>query len=114
MSKKIYSLRISCSSSEQKSKVSELLHLEPIRDINPDWCIEIEEREKYFDFINYFLDTMEGKYEELKAIGINKEHISIWFLYEYDNQCNLEFLPKDLKRIGENDITLCVSCWSSR
>ncbi len=31
--------------------------------------------------------------------------------YEYENQCNLEFLPKDLKKLSEFNIALCISCW---
>ncbi len=79
------------------------------------WCFEVQEKEsdEYFDFIHHFLDMLEGKYDQLKSMGISKEDISVWLLYEYDNQCNMEFLPDNLKRLGDNGISLCVSCWAS-
>lgn len=114
MSRSLYSLRISCVNESQRSNISKLFNLEPTNSIENEWCFEIEEKEndEYFDFINYFLDILEGKYIELKSIGINKEDISIWLLYEFDDQCNMEFVPKDLKRIGDNEISLCISSWN--
>ncbi len=116
MSKSIYNLQILCSDNGQLEKVSNLLSVKPTKQIDNVWCLEVEELEndKYFDFINYFLDILEGKYELLESIDISKENISLWFLYEFDNQCNMEFLPSDLKRIGDNGIGLCISCWTSR
>ena len=115
MSKSIYSLRISCSSEEQRKKVSNLLNVESTKQMGSIWCLEVEEREsnEYFDFINHFLDILEGKYEQLEAIEVSREDISVWFLYEYEYQCNMEFLPNNLKRLGDNRISLCVSCWAS-
>jgi len=116
MSKSIYNLRISCSSDGQKEKVSNLLNVKPTKLMGNIWCLEVEEREsdQYFDFINYFLNILEGKYNQLKSIEISKEDISLWLLYEYDDQCNLEFLPNNLKRLGDNGISFCVSCWTSQ
>lgn len=39
--------------------------------------------------------------------------ISIWRYYEYDEQCNFEFSPQELKRMGDNGITFCISCWDT-
>jgi hypothetical protein len=77
------------------------------------WGLEVvqEEEQEYFDFINYFLDLLEDQYIRLEQIGVLREHISIWMIYEYNNQCNFEFIPRDLKRLGENEISLCVSCY---
>ena len=115
MSKSIYNLKISCSSKGQKEKVSNLLRIKSNKQMSNTWCLEVQEKEsdEYFDFVNHFLDILEGKYGQLESIGISKEDISIWLLYEYDNQCNMEFLPNNLKRLGENGISLCVSCWTS-
>jgi len=63
------------------------------------------------DFVTNFMDLLEGKYEELKRLGINRENISIWMLYAYNEECNIELSPKDMKRMGDNGITLCISCW---
>lgn len=49
----------------------------------------------------------------LKEIGIDRDMISVWYLYKYDEQCNMEFSPERMKRLGDNGITLCISCWSS-
>ena len=73
--------------------------------------IEINGKDKPYDFINNFLDILEPKFEELVKIQIDKDDITFWFLYEYDQQCNMEFNPREMKRLGENEITLCVSCW---
>ncbi len=56
---------------------------------------------------------MEGKYELLATIGIERKDITIWMLYEYDQQCNLEFDPIRMKRLGDNGIGLCISCWDA-
>ncbi|MEO6329976.1 MAG: hypothetical protein ABIO55_13650 [Ginsengibacter sp.] len=73
----------------------------------------VSPEDNYFDFINNFLDILENKYDQLKNIGINRDDISIWFLYEYDQQCNMEFNPQRMKRLGENQITLCISCYEA-
>ena len=79
------------------------------------WILELTEEasDPYSDPFNKFLDILEGKYEALAILGIQRSNISVWTLYEYDNQCNMEFLPREMKRLGENGIVLCVSCWDS-
>ncbi len=76
------------------------------------WELEIIENETdpYIDFINHFLDILENRYQLLKTIGIDKCDISFWYLNEYDNQCNMGFQPFQLKRMGEHEISLCISC----
>ena len=76
------------------------------------WEYSIDEHsDLYSDAINNILNLLEGKMDLLKEAGVQEDDISMWFLYEYENQCNMEFLPKDLKRIGKLGITLCISCW---
>ena len=79
------------------------------------WTYQINTiaQDNYFDFINIFLDILENKYKKLADLGIQKNDISIWHLYEYDQQCNMEFDPTRLKRLGDNGITFCISCWDS-
>lgn len=115
MIKSIYSLRISCSTLEQLYQVSELLNIKPTKLEGHVWHLEVEEGEndEYFDFINYFLDIIEGKLTQLESVEVLKSDISIWFLYQYLDQCNMNFLAKDLKRLGNNGIDLCVSCWTA-
>ena len=91
--------------------VSVILGVDP--NIEYSWELEktIEEEDAYVNCIEYFLDLLEGNYEKLSLVGVERDDISIWLLYEYDQQCNMEFLPHNLKRMGENGIVLCVSCW---
>jgi hypothetical protein len=65
----------------------------------------------YTNFVDCFLDILENKYDKLKRIGIRREDISVWMIYEYEEQCNMEFTPRDMKRLGDNGITFCISCY---
>lgn len=64
-------------------------------------------------YIDAFLPLLQGKYEELEKIGISREDITIWIYYEYDEQCNFEFHPDEMKQLADNGIVLCVSCWQA-
>lgn len=77
------------------------------------WCHEVVEGPDNpgFDFINEFMDILEGKYEALTTLGIDREDITVWKLYAYDAQCNMEFRPESMKRLGLNGIGLCITCW---
>jgi hypothetical protein len=77
------------------------------------YSVDIGEADPYFDFINIFLDRLEPKFINLEKLGVTKDNITFWLLYEYDQQCNLEFDPQRLKRLGDNGISLCISCWDS-
>ena len=80
-----------------------------------DWTYEVDvsTNEEYYDFINIFCDILEGKYDELKLLGIEREDIVFWTLYGYDTQCNMEYPPEELRRLGINGIKLCISCWEA-
>ncbi|MEH1934731.1 MAG: hypothetical protein V7L14_13770 [Nostoc sp.] len=65
------------------------------------------------NFVDRFLNLLEDKYQQLSMLGVHKDDISIWMYYEYDEQCNMSFSPEDMKRLGDNQITLCISCWES-
>jgi hypothetical protein len=82
-------------------------------EIPNNWTYEViqKESEPYFDFINIFMDVVESKFEQLSGLGIKRENISVWLIYNYDGQCNMEFDPKRLKRLSDNAITLCISCY---
>ena len=70
-----------------------------------------EELDNYFDFINNFLDLLEGKYQALADIGIQKNNITIWMIEEFSGDCNMEFDPVRMKRLGDNGINLCITCY---
>lgn len=77
------------------------------------WFIEREAKDgdPYVDYIGEFLAILKGKYEALAKIGVERSDISVWMLREYDQQCNMEFSPAEMMRLGKEGITLCVSCW---
>ena len=108
-----YELRIT---TEEKfyEKVSSIVELQP-ESYKQGWSYEIvfEERKEYYDIIAKLLDSLEGKYEELQKLGIETNDISIWLIYGYHNQCNMEFEPKTLERLGKRGITLCISCYEA-
>lgn len=121
--KNYYQLQIAFDQSvDTFNKLTTILGVKPSDDFSdfPDnipssWTYEVidDKADKYFDFINVFLDLLETKYSELEDLKIKRSNISIWLLYEYDQQCNMEFAPQRLKRLGDNGITFCISCWDS-
>lgn len=107
--KYFFSLRI-MATDEQSAKISHVLE-RASNDVSGGWTIDIDVNGEYVDFINYFLEILDGKYEKLQEIGIERNNISIWMIYGYDQQCNMEFHPENLKKLGDNGIVLCVSCY---
>jgi hypothetical protein len=104
------------------NKLTTILGVKPVGDLSnfhnnipSSWTYEVidDKADEYFDFINVFLDLLETKYSDLEKLNIQRSDISIWLLYEYDQQCNVEFDPVRLKRLGDNGITFCISCWDS-
>ena len=79
----------------------------------PFWELRLEEKEEdeHISFIGYFLSVLEGKYEQLEEIGVRRDNISIWMVYYYDSQCNMEFSPQDMYNLGREGIVLCISCY---
>ena len=107
-----YSLRISISNTDQVDQINRILG---IKSNYPEvgWGIEVIKKNNYseFNFADYFLSILIGKESELKDINISIDDISIWVLYEFQDQCNLEFNSTDLKKIGNAGVSLCISCW---
>lgn len=78
------------------------------------YAVNVGDEDKYYDFINKFLDILEPKFTELEKIGVTKDNITFWLLYEYDQQCGMEFHPQEMKRLGDSKIVLCIDCWQKR
>lgn len=108
-----YSLRINATDKQSKI-INKILGIESNYPVF-GWGIEIIQNETDCSLnpIDYFLKVLEGNYDRLKDIGIFRSDISIWILYEYREQCNLEFSPKEMEKIGREGITLCISCWET-
>jgi hypothetical protein len=107
-----YSLRIGVSE-ENFHKVGKILGIETNQEVTDWWTLEYIEKEedKYIPFIDRFLAILEGKYDRLEEIGVKREDISVWFIYCYDGQCNMEFDPQDMYNLGKEGIKLCISCY---
>lgn len=107
----IYRLQILSSKSYSEEQLNNVIGVSS-NFPHEDWGIEIIQSDENFSgILVYFLSLLEGKYEKLESIGISREDISIWVLYEYEGQCNMEYDPVSMKKIGENGIVLCISCW---
>lgn len=118
---KIYFLKIRCNGNNLRT-LWDILELDKYKNIEYEYQIELDKdifefkieiknNNIYFDYINFFLDILEKKYNLLEEIWVKREDISIWKLYWYDNQCNMEWWAEELKRLWNNWISLCVSCW---
>jgi len=76
------------------------------------WGMLIEEGSPTFNqALSLFIDLIDNNLLKLKEIGVSTSEISFWYMYEYEQQCNMEFSPDVTKRIGELGVVLCVSCW---
>ena len=112
--KQFFSLQILCGNNEQLSGVAKILNRYKSKgSYNRLWILEKQQKRKYRDYISEFIKLLEGKYDALEKIGITRDMISIWYLYEYDQQCNMEFSPETMKKLADNGITLCISCWTN-
>ncbi len=106
-----YSLRID-SSEDKYDEISKILGV-GIVDYKLGWQLEVNlNNEGNRDVIAEFLNLLKDRYSELNQIGVKQDDISIWLIYEYKGQCNLEFEPEILKKMGENGIRLCLSCYN--
>lgn len=110
--KHFFSLRIDAKP-KQISKITNILGIEPNYP-QVAWGYKLNVKDNsYTNFVEYFLGVLDGKYHKLQEIGITRDDISIWMIYEYEEQCNMEFTPSDMKKLGDNGITFCISCYEA-
>ena len=110
-----YVLSIDCNKSNLES-VDRILNIISDKENGHNYwelCLVEEESDPFINFVNVFLDILDGKYDDLSQVGIERENIIIWRYYEYDRECNLEMSPAKMKKLGEQGISLCISCWQS-
>ncbi len=108
MSSLYYQLRINCNLTQQ-GLVSIILGVTPTK-IAP-WVFEKEASQVPGDGITYLVGFLSGKFERLAELDIKRDDVSIWMLYAYQNQCNLELTPTQLELLGKEGIHLCISCY---
>lgn len=109
-----YQLSIETPDTKSIKKVEEIIGEESVSD--EYWIITHQDEgdeELFFDYINYYLDLLEGKFDDLKDTGISSDDISIWIFYQCESRFDYEFDPAVLKRLGDYNISLCVSCFES-
>jgi DNA-binding transcriptional regulator WhiA len=58
------------------------------------------------------LKAIDGKIEHVKEFGI--EDIELWCHYAYEGQCNFDFTPMQLLKMGKNRLPLLISCWEKQ
>lgn len=63
------------------------------------------------NILEYLISLLENNIKNIAKLGIVSSDITVWIVYEYDDQCNFEFIPNDMKRLGQLNISLCVSCY---
>ncbi len=91
--------------------VCKLINIEPtILENHLEFAID-QESKGYWEAILYFIDFIENNIDKLQEMNVKRENMTIWILYAYENQCNLEFDARILKKLGECGVSLCISCW---
>jgi hypothetical protein len=105
-----YRLLIQCDI--EQSKKLDIILCKSNDDPELGWSFIIEETSIQFTkALNIFVDLIGNKIGKLEEIGITTDLITFWYMYEYEQQCNMEFWPEITKKIGDLGIVLCVSCW---
>ena len=87
---------------------------------NPISVVEIEDNsdKPYDERIDSLLNDASNIVRKLKLERIlNVETVNIkkilWFNYNYEDQCNLEFNPKQLEIMGKLGMIFCISCYQT-
>jgi hypothetical protein len=113
MERSTYQLRIEADE-KQYDTISSLLGLKP-KSYAHGWSYEIvlEEEPTTYDVVERFLLSLQNKFELLAGIGVRRGDISVWIIYAYNGQCNMEFAPNILKCLGDSGIALCISCYEA-
>lgn len=93
--------------------VGELLGCEVKEDLIYSPVVDYSKTEefKFYSELVWLLDLIEPHQKELCTMGINLNESTIWMIYEYFAQCNMEFDSDVLERIGKLGLKLCVSCY---
>jgi len=111
---KYYSINITTNTIGTYQKVTKLLNVVPMDETIDfsmwNYQVVVNDEEERFDFVNVFIDLVEPNFERLKTLGIEKDDIIIGLVYEYDEQCSMEFNSQEMKRLGESGISFNIDC----
>lgn len=110
--KYIYKLEI-LSSEEYIQKIYDQLKISTAKITSTSWRLELTQNENddYIYFITIFVGIISKNINHFKALNIKPEDITVWVLYAYKDQCNMEFSPEQMNKLCQFGITLCISCW---
>lgn len=64
----------------------------------------------FYEEIAWLLNLAEKNEKEMTGLGVDFSDSQIWMIYYYDKQCNMEFTPDLMERMGKLGLKLCVSC----
>jgi len=95
---------------ESKKNINEICNCNFFRLNGRFWIYDITEDETT-DYVDFFIQFIKKNKEKLQNNGITSDDITVWLLYEYEQQCSLRISAKDMELLGEENIVLCVSCW---
>ena len=90
--------------------LSRLFHFFNNRINVPDNLPEDPDGSIHYGEIAWLLNLAENNKKELLELGVDFSDSQIWMIYYYDKQCNMEFDPELMERMGKLGIKLCVSC----
>lgn len=69
--------------------------------------------ESEIDCIEHFISFLQVNNFLLQSKGITKNQISIWLLYEYEEQCSLLLSAKQMGLLSQAGYDLCIDCWKA-
>lgn len=82
------------------------------REFDTSWSYIIDETAINFaEARSTILNIIRRLYEKEIIFRKDINQVIVWFMYEYVEQCNMEFSPEFLKGLSILDVTLCISCW---
>ncbi len=95
---------------ESKHNINEILNCTFFKQIGKFWIYEITENVTT-DYADFFIQLIKKNKEKLEMNGITSDDITVWLLYEYDQQCSLCISTKNMKLLSDENIELCIDCW---
>jgi hypothetical protein len=100
------------------TNINNYIALNEIFEINVDqnhhayWEYEIETNDQFHNAIETITDILHANKDKILNLGISSNEIVLWLFYGYEEQCNMEFSPQDIKNLSTIGITFCISCWN--
>lgn len=92
--------------------LNEIFKVSHEQNLNAFWEYEVSQNNPLFtSAIEHIVNLIKMNVNDLEKISVRKKDMSLWYLYEYETQCNIEFSPEEIKDISSSGLALCISCW---